>query len=258
MLNLLGHDDDCFLARSREITVLDLKWSNIVNPYDITYQTSVAEIPGIHDTDWYETPAMSEMISIEVEKKQPLGLTTTYLLYCGALLELRRYYSFAIPTHEAIETIKKYSPICEMGAGSGYWAKLLTEAGADVIAYDTVVPFEIKSYAEREDLMEQGVECNRWIRRLHFPVQHCDEEFIPPANRTLFICWPPYDEPMANDILNRYQGDTLVYIGEGPGEACADDNFFETLEEHWEIIDNAQIPRFYGIRDYLDIYQRKK
>ena len=258
MIDLIDEDYLYTHVYDRSLAIEDLNWSNIVNPYDITYQTSVADIPNIKDTDWYETPEMSEMISIEVEKELPFSLTTKFLLHRGAMLELRRYYSFAIPTKEAIETIKKYGPVCEIGAGSGYWAKLLEEHGVDVIAYDTIVPFEIKSYKEIDELEEQGIKCNKWIRRLHFPVKQCDEEFIPPADRSLFLCWPPHDDPMANNALNRYEGNILIYVGEGPGDACADDNFFETLEEHWEIIDETKIPQHYGIRDWLEVYRRKK
>lgn len=46
-------------------------------------------------------------------------------------------YSWAIPNDFAIQTIKKLNrPILEIGAGTGYWAKLLADQGVDILAFD--------------------------------------------------------------------------------------------------------------------------
>lgn len=41
---------------------------------------------------------------------------------------------------------------------------------------------------------------------------------------------------MAVEALRAYQGDLLVYVGEGNGDACADDDFFAELEDGWELV----------------------
>ncbi len=38
------------------------------------------------------------------------------------------------------------------------------------------------------------------------------------SDRTLFLCWPPTDDPMAYDSLMSYYGDRVVYVGEWAGE----------------------------------------
>jgi len=43
-------------------------------------------------------------------------------------------FSFALPCKEAIQLIKKYSPLVEIGAGSGFWAKIMKNSGVDVVA----------------------------------------------------------------------------------------------------------------------------
>ena len=43
-------------------------------------------------------------------------------------------YSFTIPYYDIVKKIASYSPIVEIGAGSGYWARCLSEFGANVIA----------------------------------------------------------------------------------------------------------------------------
>lgn len=47
-------------------------------------------------------------------------------------------FSWAVPSTPVLEFMVERSPkIVEVGAGTGYWARLLTECGADIIALDT-------------------------------------------------------------------------------------------------------------------------
>ena len=43
---------------------------------------------------------------------------------------------YAVPTPEAVALIAEWSPIVEIGAGDGAWARALREAGATVQAFD--------------------------------------------------------------------------------------------------------------------------
>jgi len=49
---------------------------------------------------------------------------------------LTKHYSWAIPNQEAIDYLVSQSPIIEMGAGTGYWSKLISDSGGEVIAFD--------------------------------------------------------------------------------------------------------------------------
>lgn len=44
--------------------------------------------------------------------------------------------SFAIPCQEAIEAIGRAERVLEIGAGTGFWARLLANRGVDVVATD--------------------------------------------------------------------------------------------------------------------------
>src|SRR5688572_22451888 len=68
---------------------------------------------------------------------KPMGFLGEALEFLQRL-SLAQEYSFAIPNEEAITAIAKAGDkkIVEMGAGTGYWAMLLRQAGADVIAYE--------------------------------------------------------------------------------------------------------------------------
>lgn len=163
--------------------------------------------------------------------------------YWSNYWRLKESYAFGIPDEKAIKLIASYSPIVEMCAGLGYWAYLLDQMGCDIVAYDTCP--------------DGG---NKYIpngKTPWFNVQKCDEDFVPPRNRSLFMCWPPYDDSVAFDILSRYSGDTLVYVGEYEGGACADGQFFELIDDSWDQIEWYDIPQFYGLHDELTIYKRK-
>ena len=247
-------------------------WSQVQNPYDVTGETSVADIPWIQDEGWYQSGERSGNGGI----------------FQHLLAELKHYYSFAIPSQLALEFMKDYSPICEMGAGSGYWAKLLADRGVDIIAYDTVLPnkedfhkvqkllafnkevamlqmdpcdlrrdIPEEEYEQMEELRLEMKGKRPWAYQLFFPVQKCSKDFIPPSDRALFMCWPLCNDPMGNDILNRYKGDTFIYIGESWGGCTGDNDFFETLDREWEEIEEVYIPQHYGMNDYLSVYKRK-
>jgi hypothetical protein len=162
-------------------------------------------------------------------------------------------YSWAVPTEEVIQAIAEFSPIVEIGAGRGYWASLLKQAGADVRAYDVAPP--------------QLSDNNHWHKNRHpeVPRVFTDVQFGNQAvlgsmapERTLFLCWPAYNEPMASECLRCFEGDKLIYVGEGPGGCTGDDEFHETLENSWEEILNIDIPTWWGIRDYLSVWERSK
>ncbi|KAF4318472.1 hypothetical protein BBO99_00006974 [Phytophthora kernoviae] len=57
-------------------------------------------------------------------------------MYAALDVSVAMKYSWAIPDERALQIIKHYGPIVEMGAGSGYWARLLQLRGVDIVAYD--------------------------------------------------------------------------------------------------------------------------
>lgn len=142
-------------------------------------------------------------------------------------------YAWAIPNQEAIECIVKHSPVIELGAGTGYWAKLVKEAGGDINAYDT---------------KPRGPNVVAW---------YDPKELGNFDNLTLFLCWPPYATSMAFNYLSSFKGKKVIYIGEGNGGCTADDSFHELLESDFEEIEMIEIPQWYGMHDYLSVWSRK-
>lgn len=151
-------------------------------------------------------------------------------------------FSWAIPCEKALETLANHSPILELGAGSGYWAFLLRQMGVDVLAYDK------KPVGTRRAWHKQG-----WTPVLRGRANKAKKH----PDRTLFLCWPPYQTPFADDALYQYRGQTVIYVGEGPGGYTADFGFHHELEAHWEQTATVDLPQWPGIHDYLSVWRRR-
>ena len=129
--------------------------------------------------------------------------------------ELVTSHSWAVPTDEALEAIARHSPngVVEIGAGTGYWAGLLRARGVDVVAYDIEPHENFQAKAEWSEVL-----VGNHLNVLKHP------------ERSLMLCWPPYDTDMAAMALRRYKGNVVIYIGESGGGCTGDEDFHEMLD----------------------------
>ena len=129
--------------------------------------------------------------------------------------ELLRAFGFVIPDPTALLLIAVHSPagVVEVGAGTGYWARLLHERDVDVVAYDVAPP---------------PSSSNAWFagRQPWFPVEAGDERIVARyPERTLLLVWPTRNEDWAADAAQLHLeqgGQRLVYVGEPPGGRTGD------------------------------------
>jgi len=156
-------------------------------------------------------------------------------------------YAWSVPSTEALETIAALGPVVEIGAGAGYWAYLLREMGVDVLAYD-VTPPTAASKANH-----WHAETNTWTEVL----QGNTDEAAKHPERTLFLCWPPYDTAMGVWALKAYKGNTVVYIGEDAWGCTGDKDFHEMLAAEWIETKHVRLPQYGGIHDSMTVYTRK-
>ena len=178
--------------------------------------------------------------------------------------DVTRHYSWAVPSEEALLAIVEFSAgkIVELGAGTGYWARLLSNLDADVVAFD-------KHPAPSED--------NHWHKGAEsfFPVQRGGPvKAARYPDRALMLCWPPYGDPFASRTLKAYQnagGRKLIFIGEGAGGCTGDDAFFTILgtndydkeddtpsQDGWVCVKTIDIPQWWGLHDGMYLYERIK
>jgi hypothetical protein len=161
----------------------------------------------------------------------------------GYRLGLAQRFSYVLPEQRLLEMVKGYSPLVELGAGTGYWAYLLRLMGADVIAYDTA-PLG----AARQNRYHPDV--RPWTEVLQGDLPILSEH---PA-RTLFLCWPPLFSTIS-DALHFYSGDIVLLIGDGgqrTSRLSALDRDFRLAERHPAV---AMDPAA-GTRVELSVWQR--
>ena len=155
-------------------------------------------------------------------------------------------YSWAIPNKTAIDALIEHSPIVEIGAGTGYWAALIAEAGGNILAFD---PHPPRINSTRNPYHENQTTV--------FPVKRGGPKVAAKySDRTLFLCWPPYNSKMAHQTLQAYNGNTVIFIGEGMGGCTGDDEFFRLLEYEFCIEKEIEIPQWPGIHDRMMIFSR--
>lgn len=158
----------------------------------------------------------------------------------------------------------------EIGAGGGYWSMLLQQHGVDVAAYDPEPPG-----ATDDPHWHSG--------RAWTAVQQGDHaKSADHPTRTLLLCWPSYNEPWAAQAIEAYQGDTVIYVGEGPGGCTGDDRMHALLgdrsgcwhhDEDYNTVPcpedclanvpalfgrvaEVAIPQWAGIHDTLSVFRR--
>lgn len=157
---------------------------------------------------------------------------------------LTKHYAWAIPSEAALAAIAKLSPIVEVGAGSGYWAKELRKLGAKVAPYDRdpYPLFNGQISFSHSAVSKGGAE----VAMRKFP------------ERTLFLCWPSYSLPWAARAVRMHRGEYVAYIGEGLGGCTGDDDLHFLFGLLYEEIDHLAIPQWFGLHDSLTIYRRTR
>lgn len=154
-------------------------------------------------------------------------------------------YGYAIPDDEVASTIKKYSPIVELGAGNGYWGYVLSQYGINIKCFDNF---------SWENNKESRFES--WRENKLYPVEVGNEEIVKKhKDRSLMMIWP-YMNKMAYNALRMYEGDTLIYVGESYGGCTADDNFFKELSLNWKLVDGCALNTWSWLHDHLSVYRR--
>jgi hypothetical protein len=134
--------------------------------------------------------------------------------------------------------------VVEIGAGSGYWAWQLEQAGVDVAAYDPHPPADDNRFC-KHGMYTTVLQDDATAVRHH-------------QDRALLMVWPPYGGEHARHALSLYTGDLLFYAGESHGGCTADDEFYGLLAAEWdEVSVSPHHVTWSGIHCQLAAYRRK-
>jgi hypothetical protein len=157
-------------------------------------------------------------------------------------------YAFSIPTADTLTAVARHSALVEIGAGSGYWAMCLAACGADIVAYDIFPPVEGPPTSISE--------MNWQFRKVWHPVRKGNESSVAAhADRTLFLCWPPPENPMASRALDLYMkagGKTVIVIGEMKPLSMGDAALYEMMKG-LKTIERRPIYGWPGMREELHV-----
>lgn len=158
-------------------------------------------------------------------------------------------YAWAVPNAEALAAIGEQGRIVEAGAGSGYWSHLLRQMKSDVVAFDfhgmelSANRFHSSGHAWTEILKGDASAVKQY------------------GDRSLFMSFPPADDPFAHQVLRNFKGDRFVYVGEPAGGVTGDTKFHNLLAQRWRATKSVEIPRWEAsdgfLQDELTVFERK-
>jgi len=159
-------------------------------------------------------------------------------------------YAWAIPDTRALKILKHYSPLIEIGAGRGYWSRLLSEMDVNVVAFD------------------RTVYDRRW-----FDVQLGGPDVLSRSvadGRSLFLCYPDESNNLGLKCLKHFRGEVVVHVGElvttgtlsgypqAPFGRTTSSEFTVELLESFHCVLSASIPRFPFSKDCITVWKRTR
>ena len=156
-------------------------------------------------------------------------------------------YAYAVPTSHAIESIVKYGPVVEIGAGTGYWASLLKKAGVKVVAYDSI-PTNVEGEEQNEFHANVPSFCT-----VHQSGPQILRKY---ATHSLFVCFPPPDDNMALDSLRAFTGQHIIHIGEWEGFTGSAE-FENHLFNNFDLVQRVELPNWQDTCYDLTVWKRR-
>lgn len=153
----------------------------------------------------------------------------------GKRRELVEEYSWAVPREDVIQYCAEFDDLLEIGAGNGYWASLIEDAGGDIRATDITPPED--TYTE--------VEQSSWNN-------------LKPSisSRAVLLVWPPYDKGVAAGVA-RQSPNHILYVGESRGGCTAEKEFFDIVKSEYGLVGKLDLHSYTGIHDDFFHYSRK-
>lgn len=155
-------------------------------------------------------------------------------------------YAWTITDPDSVNFIRNvaYYGLVDPLAGTGYWAYVLAQIDVDVVCYDL-----------------HTIDTNHWHKGMEpwVDVEQLDSTLavVKHPDRVLLLAWPPYGEDVGLNTIAAYQGDKIVYIGEGESGCTGNAAMHQLLDEEWRKLLTHRPVQWWGLHDLITVYERK-
>lgn len=173
-------------------------------------------------------------------------------------VEFAEQYSWAVVDERAVQIIKSFGPIVEMGAGNGYLGHVLQQHGV------TWSGFDVQAIEVTDAVPGPGA----WAD-VHVGSPKKLSSF---KNRSLLLCYPDFGDTQSDDqtqtmslqCLQHYKGDTIITIGEWFGSTFAENPwgksfdaiFQQEIVASFHCVIRCTLPTWPGSCDILQVWKR--
>jgi hypothetical protein len=147
--------------------------------------------------------------------------------------------------------------IVEVGAGTGYWASLLRQRGADVLATDSA-PLSDKSVGASYGSNFNNAYHGNFQKWTDVTMSESYEAASANSDRCLFMCYAPPLGKMAEAALQAYRGTRIALVGEFKGDTGTP-QFEALLHGQWVLArDPIDLPQWGNTCYNLTFWRRKE
>lgn len=212
--------------------------------------------------------------------QDPLLPTLQRLWYDSVRVWACHIYAYATPTLNAIDSLIRCAPLVEVGAGTGYWTKMIENRVMAIHQSDRGQEFGISCLPQHLviqafDKDPPGCRLNCYHGQSHSWTSTISQataiDSIVTAHRrlnskgkrtplSLFLCYPPPDSDMALQSLRHYislEGHTVCYVGEYRGDTGTK-SFEKLLESSFSCIKEVLLPNWGDTAYSLTIWKRRE
>ena len=165
-------------------------------------------------------------------------------LHLDAALQERYWKKFgsAVLNRATVEFILPRGPLVEVGAGLGYWARELRDAGMEIAATDP-------------DTGTGWPGAETWTKVEKLTAQEALARY---PERNMLLVWPDRQGEWPAQALREFRGELILHVGEPPGGCTGTPEMYQEMERNYETVSERPVPRFAGANDRLTVLRRKR
>lgn len=142
------------------------------------------------------------------------------------------FFSWAVPRLKALQAIADLDqPVYEVGSGRGYWAWMLEQMGVRMVCEEPMA------------------------RRWYWRSPNHERPRIVPRDHALMLCWPEANQHWTYRCLRRYQGSTVIFMGER-GPITGNEAFHNLLDTAFTEHQDVGLAQWRGLHDNMWIFKR--